>query len=62
MIFVCLFNIRYAMEIHIVHYKAEYGSFKNAQNYSDGVCVVGFFGKVICDMCKYIVNFVCKLN
>lgn len=48
------------MEIHIVHYKAEYGSFKNAQNYSDGVCVVGFFGKVICDICKYVVNFVQK--
>lgn len=44
----CLFFcVRYAMEVHIVHYKREYGSFKNAQSYSDGVCVVGFFGEVI---------------
>lgn len=35
------------MEVHIVHYKKEYGTFENAQNYTDGVCVVGFFGKVI---------------
>jgi len=35
------------MEVHIVHYKREYGSFKNAQSYNDGVCVVGFFGEVI---------------
>lgn len=35
------------MEVHIVHYKKEYGSFENAQNYIDGVCVVGFFGQVI---------------
>jgi len=41
------FNVRYAMEVHIVHYKKEYGNFKNAQSYSDGVCVVGFFGEVI---------------
>lgn len=40
-------HVRYAMEVHIVHYKKEYGSFENAQKYIDGVCVVGFFGKVI---------------
>lgn len=31
----------------MVHYKKEYGNFKNAQNYIDGVCVIGFFGEVI---------------
>jgi len=35
------------MEIHIVHYKKEYGNFENAQNYVDVLCVVGFFGEVI---------------
>lgn len=35
------------MEVHIVHYKKEYGSFENAQNYADGVCVISFFGEVI---------------
>lgn len=35
------------MEVHMVHYKKEYGSFQNALSYSDGVCVVGFFGEVI---------------
>lgn len=35
------------MEIHIVHYKKEYGSFENAQKHCDGVCVLGYFGKVI---------------
>jgi len=35
------------MEVHMVHYKAEYGSFKNACNYRDGICVVGVFGSVI---------------
>ncbi|XP_025406686.1 carbonic anhydrase 7-like [Sipha flava] len=37
---------QYGMEVHIVHYKKEYGTFENAQTYSDGVCVVGFFGEV----------------
>lgn len=41
------FIVRYAMEIHIVHYKKEYGNYENAQNYIDGLCVVGFFGEVI---------------
>lgn len=41
------FKFRYGMEVHIVHYKKEYGSFENAQTYSDGVCVVGFFGEVM---------------
>jgi hypothetical protein len=41
------FKFRYGMEVHIVHYKKEYGTFENAQTYSDGVCVVGFFGEVI---------------
>lgn len=35
------------MEVHMVHYKQEYGSFKNARKYRDGVCVVGVFGSVI---------------
>lgn len=35
------------MEVHMVHFKKEYGSFQNALSYSDGVCVVGFFGEVI---------------
>lgn len=45
--FLFYFNSRYAMEIHIVHFKAEYGSFEKAQNYIDGVCVVALFGEVI---------------
>jgi len=44
------------MEVHIVHYKKEYGSFKNAQSYSDGVCVVGFFGEVIIILNKYFID------
>lgn len=35
------------MEVHIVHYKKDYGTYENAQNYNDGLCVVGFFGEVI---------------
>lgn len=35
------------MEIHIVHFKKDYGTAENAQNYNDGLCVVGFFGEVI---------------
>lgn len=35
------------MEVHIVHYKKEYGNFENAQNYVDGICVISFFGEVI---------------
>jgi len=37
---------QYAMEVHIVHYKKEYGNFQNAQKYSDGLCVIGFFGAI----------------
>lgn len=39
-------KFRYGMEVHIVHYKQEYGSFENALTYSDGICVIGFFGEV----------------
>lgn len=35
------------MEIHIVHFKKDYGTVENAQNFNDGLCVVGFFGEVI---------------
>lgn len=56
--FICFvfffFNVRYALEIHIVHFKKEYGTFENAQNYSDGVCVIGFFGEVISIIKTYI--------
>lgn len=59
------------MEIHIVHFKAEYGSFEKAQNYIDGVCVVALFGEVIniytvyilycCNKLKYLI-FVLENN
>lgn len=34
---------KYAMEIHIVHYKTAYGSFEEAEKYLDGVCVIAVF-------------------
>lgn len=34
------------MEVHMVHFKKEYGSYENAKKYRDGLCVVGFFGVV----------------
>lgn len=45
------------MEVHIVHFKKEYGTFENAQNYSDGVCVIGFFGEVICENIFQYIRF-----
>lgn len=41
------------MEVHLVHFKKDYGSYENAKNYKDGLCVVAFFGKVI-DMNVFI--------
>lgn len=41
------------MEAHIVHYKKEYGSFNNARNFTDGLCVFAVFGQVI------YVNIIC---
>lgn len=35
------------MEVHIVHYKTEYGCFEEAEKYLDGVCVIAVFLKVI---------------
>ncbi|KAL5017122.1 hypothetical protein ScPMuIL_006711 [Solemya velum] len=36
----------YPLELHIVHYRAEYGSLTNAVNKSDGLAVIGFFADV----------------
>ncbi|KAL5017267.1 hypothetical protein ScPMuIL_006856 [Solemya velum] len=32
---------KYPLELHIVHYKTDYGSFANAKNKSDGLAVIG---------------------
>ncbi|CAL4164042.1 unnamed protein product [Meganyctiphanes norvegica] len=34
---------RYAMELHLVHYKTEYGNLSNALKYEDGLAVLGVF-------------------
>ncbi|KAL5017123.1 hypothetical protein ScPMuIL_006712 [Solemya velum] len=36
----------YPIELHIVHYREEYGSLTNAVNKSDGLAVLGFFADV----------------
>lgn len=51
------FNNRYGMEIHAVHFKSVYGSFENAQNYIDGICVIAFFGEVINMFTIYILYY-----
>uniref|UniRef100_A0A2S2PV71 Carbonic anhydrase n=1 Tax=Schizaphis graminum TaxID=13262 RepID=A0A2S2PV71_SCHGA len=53
---------KYAMEVHIVHYKKEYGSFENALSYSDGVCVVGFFGEISSKDNQDMANFIADLK
>lgn len=53
---------KYAMEVHMVHYKKEYGSFQNALSYSDGVCVVGFFGEVSSKDNRDMANFIADLK
>jgi len=37
---------RYAMELHLVHYKTSYGSLGDALKYSDGLAVLGVFFSV----------------
>ena len=34
-------SYRYPMELHLVHYKASYGSVAEALKYSDGLAVLG---------------------
>ncbi|KAE9545496.1 hypothetical protein AGLY_001039 [Aphis glycines] len=53
---------KYAMEVHMVHFKKEYGSFQNALSYSDGVCVVGFFGEVSSKDNRDMANFIADLK
>ncbi|XP_050526092.1 carbonic anhydrase 7-like [Daktulosphaira vitifoliae] len=53
---------QYAMEVHIVHYKKKYGSYENAQNFIDGICVIGFFGQVTTQNNLEMTNFVDDLK
>ncbi|KAF2368434.1 Alpha carbonic anhydrase [Trinorchestia longiramus] len=39
-------SVRYPMEMHLVHYKTEYGSMRNAVRYSDGVTVLAVMFEV----------------
>lgn len=36
----------FSMEIHVVFFNDKYSSFEEAKNYTDGVTVVSFFGRV----------------
>lgn len=33
---------QYPMEVHVLHYKQDYGSFEKALRYSDGLVIVGY--------------------
>lgn len=39
--------VRYAAELHLVHYNAKYGNLANAVQNSDGLAVLGVFIQVI---------------
>lgn len=38
-----LFGTRFPIEVHFVHYNAQYGTINNALNFADGLLVVGVF-------------------
>lgn len=42
-----IFNVRYAMEIHVVFYNTRFESFDEALVSPVGLCVIGMIGKVI---------------
>ena len=39
--------VRYAAEIHFVHYNKKYGTFPNSTGHPDGLAVVGVFVTVL---------------
>jgi len=34
------------MEVQMVHFKNEYGHYGNAIFFTDGICIISYFGKV----------------
>jgi hypothetical protein len=42
------------MEMHLVHYKKEYGSQEVALSYDDGLAVVSFLFQVYFLVCSYL--------
>ncbi|XP_050440562.1 carbonic anhydrase 7-like [Adelges cooleyi] len=55
-------GFQYAMEIHMVHFNTAYGTFQNAVNYSDGVCVIAFFGQISTHDNEEMANFIADLK
>ncbi|VVC31863.1 Hypothetical protein CINCED_3A019049 [Cinara cedri] len=52
----------YAMEVQMVHFKQEYGSYENATRYDDGICIVSFFGQISDEDNIDLKNLVTNLN
>lgn len=41
-----VYDFRFAIEGHCVHYNVKYGTFEEAAKHEDGIAVVAFFLKV----------------
>ncbi|XP_050530775.1 carbonic anhydrase 2-like isoform X2 [Daktulosphaira vitifoliae] len=52
----------YAMEIHLVHHKIDYGTFNEALKYYDGLCVVSYFGEISEEDDEEMTNFINDLQ
>ncbi|XP_050527299.1 carbonic anhydrase 7-like [Daktulosphaira vitifoliae] len=52
----------YAVELHIVHHNDKYRNSKEAQQYSDGMCVVSYFGEISDEDDEEIENFINDLK